>query len=393
MSFPPRTLPSWPHFAEDEVSAVADVLRSGKVNAWTGGQVKAFESEYAAALDVAHAVALANGTVALELGLRALGIGPGDEVIVSPRSFVASASCVVTVGAKPIFADIDRLSGNLTAASIDAVRSERTKAVIPVHLGGLPCEMDQIMTAATRHGLWVIEDCAQAHGARYGGKPVGTWGHLGAFSFCQDKIITTGGEGGLLVTNDKDLWSRIWSLKDHGKSYAACFERQWPPGFRWLHESFGGNYRLTESQAAIGRIQLGKLPHWHALRAQNAQRLRLCVAKFAAIIEPTLPAEAEHAYYRYYCYVRPEALRAGWSRDRIQAELQALGVPCFTGSCSEVYLEKAFTDRGLGPAVRLPEAKVCGETSLSFLVHPTLGADDVDWICRGVAGVLHEASA
>jgi dTDP-4-amino-4,6-dideoxygalactose transaminase len=390
---PPRQLPSWPHFADDEINAVTEVLRSGRVNAWTGGHNKAFESEYAAYLGVTHAVAVANGTVALELGLQALGVGPGDEVVVSPRSFVASASCVVSVGATPIFADIDRQSGNLTASSIEAVLTKRTKAIIPVHLGGWPCEMDQIMDLATRHGSFVIEDCAQAHGARYLGKPVGSWGHLGAFSFCQDKIITTGGEGGLLATNDKVLWSRLWSLKDHGKSYSACFEKQWPPGFRWLHESFGGNYRLTEAQAAIGRLQLGKLADWHAKRTRNGERLRQSLAQFAAIDNPTLPAEAEHAFYRYYCYVRPEQLRPGWTRDRIQAELQALGVPCFTGSCSEVYLEKAFTDRQLGPKTRLPEARVCGETALAFLVHPSLAPDDVDWICRGAAQVLQQASA
>jgi dTDP-4-amino-4,6-dideoxygalactose transaminase len=386
-------LPSWPHFADDEIAAVGDVLRSGRVNAWTGSHGRAFETEYAAALGVAHAVAVANGTVALELALAALGVGPGDEVVVAPRSFVASASCVVTVGATPIFADIDRWSGNLTAATIERVLSPRTRAIIPVHLGGWPCEMDQIMALARRHDLLVIEDCAQAHGARLAGKPVGSWGHVGAFSFCQDKIISTGGEGGLLVTSDPDLWRRMWSLKDHGKSYAACFERQWPPGFRWLHESFGSNQRMTESQAVIGRRQLEKLPTWHAQRRHNASRLRACVSEFATIYDPPLPDGVDHAYYRYYCYVRPERLAAGWSRDRVQAELQALGVPCFTGSCSEIYLEKAFRERGLGPKAHLEQARLCGETALSFLVHPTLGSDDVDWICQGIDTILRQASA
>lgn len=385
-------MPGWPSFAEDEIAAAAEVLRSGRVNYWTGSNGKEFEAEYAAALGVPHAIALANGTVSLEMALKALGVGPGDEVVVSPRSFMASVSCVVTVGARPVFADVERDSGNLTAATISAVLTPRTKAVIPVHLAGWPCEMEAIMALAKQRGFWVIEDCAQAHGATYRGRPVGVWGHVGSFSFCQDKIITTGGEGGLLVTANRELWAKLWALKDHGKSYDACFNRQWPPGFRWLHESFGSNYRMTEMQAAIGRIALRKLHGWTATRRRHAARLSDCLRRFAAIRVPAQPAEIQHACYKYYVYVQQGGLRSGWTRDRLMAEIVSAGVPCFSGSCSEIYLEKAIVDAGLAPADRLPVARELGETALMFLVHPTLSDEDLEWSCARIAGVLGNAS-
>ena len=386
-----RQLPSWPYFGPEEIEAATAVLRSGKVNYWTGSECKQFELEYAEHVGVKHAVCVANGTVALEMALRALGIGPGDEVVVTPRSFVASASCVVTCGAWPVFADVDRDSGNLTAETISMALTPRTRAVIPVHLAGWPCDMGQIMRLARARNLWVVEDCAQAHGAAYRGRPVGAWGHVGAFSFCQDKIITTGGDGGLLTTNDAGMWGRLWSLKDHGKSYDACFNRQWPPGFRWLHESIGSNYRMTEMQAAIGRAALRKLPAWLKRRRDNAARLAACLRRHECIRQPEPPDDAQHAHYKHYCYVRPDFLRTGWTRDRIMAEITAKGVPCFSGSCSEIYLEKAFDTDGLRPPGRLPVARELGETSLMFLVHPTLVDQDIDYACGIVDQVLDEA--
>jgi dTDP-4-amino-4,6-dideoxygalactose transaminase len=325
------------------------------------------------------------------MALKAFGIGPGDEVIVTPRSFMASASCVVTCGARPVFTDVDRDSGNITAETIARVLSPHTRAVIPVHLAGWPCEMDAIMQLARARNLWVIEDCAQAHGATYMGRQVGALGHVGSFSFCQDKIITTGGEGGLLTTNDPELWSKLWALKDHGKSYDACFNRQWPPGFRWLHESLGSNYRMTEMQAAIGRVALRKLSDWLERRRRNATILSECLQQHDCIRDPKPPAHVQHARYKHYCYVRPQVLRNGWSRDRIMSEISARGVPCFSGSCSEIYLEKAFETNGLRPASRLPVAKELGETSLAFLVHPTLTDSDIDGMCETIAKVMNEA--
>lgn len=377
-SVQPGQFPSWPHFDEDEIRAVESVLHSGRVNYWTGTQVREFEDEYARQVGSPHAIALANGTVSLELALVALGIGPGDEVVTTPRTFVASASCAVMRGATPVFADVDRNSQNITAASIERVLSPRTKAIIPVHLAGWPCEMDAICELANSRGIAVIEDCAQAHGASYNDRPVGTFGEFGSFSFCQDKIITTGGEGGLLLLKDESQWSKAWAYKDHGKSYHAVHHRQHAPGFRWLHESFGTNWRMTEMQAAIGRIQLSKLPRWVAQRRLNAQRLREGLSHLDGVRVPEPGPEIQHAYYKFYAFLEIEKLRSGWSRERVVAEIAQLGVPCFSGSCSEIYLEAAFAAHASRPRKRLEVARELGETSLMFLTHPTLRREHLD---------------
>jgi dTDP-4-amino-4,6-dideoxygalactose transaminase len=382
---------NWPYFAPDEIAAVTRVLESGKVNYWTGEECKLFEQEYASALGVKHAISLANGTLALELALHALGIGEGDDVITPCRTFIASASCVVSVGARPITADVDRDSQNMTAETIRAALTPQTKAIVVVHLAGWPCDMDPILELARERGLKVIEDCAQAHGAIYKGRPVGSMGDVGAFSFCQDKIITTGGEGGLLATNDTALWKRAWEFKDHGKSYDAIFDKQHRPGFRWLHESFGTNWRLTEMQAAIGRLALGKLSGWVAKRRANAQRITSAIAGLGAV-RTTLPEAAfQHSYYKYYTFVRPERLASGWSRDRIMAEISAAGVPCFAGICSEIYRERAFANAGLQGAER-PVAKELGETSLMFLVHPTLSDSSMSFAIETICSFLTKAT-
>ena len=339
----------WPSFTEEEANAVRDVILSNKVNYWTGQECREFEKEFAAWTGSEHAISLTNGTVALDLALQALGIGAGDEVVVTPRTFLASVSSIVNAGAIPVFADVDSKSQNITAETIRAVLTPRTRAIICVHLAGWPCDMDPIMVLAGEYGLKVIEDCAQAHGAHYKGRPVGSIGHVGAWSFCQDKIMTTGGEGGMVTTNDRALWSRMWSIKDHGKSWEAVYERQHAPGFRWLHERFGTNWRMMEVQAVIGRIQLQRMQDWHAKRLANAERIWSSAQVLSGLRVPTVPADITHAAYKCYVFVEPSALKAGWDRDRVLNEISARGVPCFSGSCSEVYLEKAFDDTGLRP--------------------------------------------
>lgn len=385
-------LPVWPHFDEEVVAAASSVLRSGKVNYWTGDEGKCFEEEYAAAIGCSHAIALSNGTAALELALQGLGVGPGDEVVVPSRTFIASASCAVMRGAKPIVADVDGDSQTITVDAIERVLSPRTKAIIAVHLAGWPCEMDSIMELARRHGIKVVEDCAQAHHAKYKGKHVGTIGDVGAFSFCQDKIMTTGGEGGMLTTSDDDLWKRCWSLKDHGKDWDVLRSPHQPHLFRWLHGSFGTNWRLTEMQSAMGRIMLKQLPESVAIRRQNAAQLNTRLSSIASLRIPQPPSHIEHSYYKFYAFVNSGCLAQGWTRDRIVQAVQAEGIPCGPGSCSEIYLEKAFVDSGLKPLERLPIAKELGETSLMFMVHPTLKSEDVDQIAQAVSKVLSVAT-
>lgn len=372
-----KTFAPWPHFQQDEIDAATACLTSGKVNYWTGTEGREFEKEFAAFTGCHYAIALANGTVALELALYVLGIGPGDEVIVTSRTFIASASCIVMRGATPVLVDVDPISQNITADTIRPLITPRTKAIICVHLAGWPCDMDPILNLAQNYGIRVIEDCAQAHGATYKGRPVGSLGDVAAFSFCQDKIMTTGGEGGMLTTNDEKLWSKGWAFKDHGKNYDAVFNQSHSPGFRWLHDSFGTNWRLTEMQSAIGRVQLRKLNDWVATRQLNATILSDGFRQIPAMRVTPVPQEFGHSMYKYYAFVRPELLASGWDRDRIMNAVSKEGISCYSGSCSEIYLEKAFKVAGIGPIERLQNANMLGETSLMFQVHPTLSACDM----------------
>jgi len=390
-----RVLPTWPMYADDEIAAVQQVLASGKVNYWTGTEGREFEREYAAYVGVDHGIALANGSVALELALRALDIGAGDEVIVTPRTFIASASSIVICGAAPVFADVDPDSQNITAETIAPHINSRTRAIILVHLAGWPCDMAPILELAKQRELKIIEDCAQAHGATYDGRPVGSFGDVAAFSFCQDKIITTGGEGGMLVTRSRSLWEKAWSFKDHGKSHAAIFDRKSASNgpFNWVHESFGSNYRMTEMQAAIGRIQLRKLDDWITQRRANAQVLIERLSTIPALRIPTPGILMHHAYYKFYAFVNTRQLRSGWGRDRILTAINRLDVPCFGGSCSEVYREVAFKHSPFRRKVRLPVARELGDTSLMFPVHPTMTADDMVHIANAVEYVMQQAQA
>ena len=382
----------WPHFDKDEAKAVERVLELGRVNSWTGKECHLFAKEFAAYCGISHGVALANGSVALELALRVLGIGSGDEIVVTPRTFMASASSIVLCGAKPVFADVDPVSQNITSETVSKVISPRTKAIIVVHLAGWPCDMDPINELAKAHGLKVIEDCAQAHGTTYKGRKVGSLGDVAAFSFCNDKIISTGGEGGMLLTNDYELWKKAWSFKDHGRDYDEVNRKDYPLGFRWVCTFFGTNWRMTEMQAAIGRVQLQKLPIWLERRRKNASLLTECFKTIPAlrVIEP--PGFVVHAYYKYDVFIRPEKLRHGWSRNRVIESINQEGGFCRQGHCPEVYLEKSFENAGLQPEERLPVAKELGETSMQFLVHPTLGDEDIHEICQAVKKVFAKAS-
>mgnify|MGYP001942196184 CR=1 FL=1 len=382
----------WPSYTQEEADAIQKVLLSNKVNYWTGQECRLFEKEFAEYVGTKYAVALANGTLALDIAFKAMEIREGDEVIVTSRTFLASVSSIINAGATPVFADVSADSQDITPETIKAVLTPKTKAIVCVHLAGWPCEMDGIMAIAKEHNLWVVEDCAQAHGALYKGKAVGSIGHIGAWSFCQDKIMTTGGEGGMVTTNDKLLWQKMWSYKDHGKSWEAVYERNHPPGFRWLHDSFGTNWRMTEIQAVLGRIQLKRMPEWHKIRLLNANKIWDAARKLKGLRVPVIPEHITHAAYKCYVFVDPSELKEGWNRDRIMAEINALGAPAYSGSCSEVYLEKAFEGKPYKPEQSLPVAKELGETSLMFLVHPTLNSDEIDKTVTVLSKVMKMSS-
>jgi dTDP-4-amino-4,6-dideoxygalactose transaminase len=382
----------WPDYDENERQAVLEVMTSNKVNYWTGNVGREFEQAFARYCDAQHAIVVANGTLALDLAWIALDLPKGSEVIVTSRTFLASVSSIVMAGLTPVFADVELDSQNISANTIRPLVNEKTSAIVCVHLAGWPCDMDPILALAHQHDLKVVEDCAQAHGAKYKGRPVGSIGDIGAWSFCQDKIMTTAGEGGVVATNNKAYWSAMWSYKDHGKSYEAVYEKQHPPGFRWLHESFGTNWRMTEMQSAVGLQQLKKMEEWTRTRQQYLGQILKEAKLHAALRVPALPEEIEHAGYKAYVFVKPEFLKAAWDRDLIMKHINAMGVPCFSGSCSEVYLEKAFDNTGFRPKQRLKNAKELGETSLMFLIHPTLLKTEIDKTCEAIGAVMQQAS-
>jgi dTDP-4-amino-4,6-dideoxygalactose transaminase len=390
----------WPSFTKKEIKAVRDVLLSNNVNYWTGNECREFEKEFAEYFDSKYSVSLSNGTVAIDLALVALGIKKGDEVIVTSRTFIASVSSIVNAGGVPIFADICPNSQNFRSSNITKLISPKTKAILCVHLAGWPCEMDNIMKIANKNKLFVIEDCAQAHGAKYKGKSVGSIGHIGCWSFCQDKIMTTGGEGGMVTTNSKNLWKKMWEYKDHGKSYNTVYNKKHPDGFRWLHESFGTNWRMTEIQASIGRIQLQKMNAWTKKRNQNQNAIWKNCESLDLIRTPEFNKKSWkffhegniHAAYKCYVFINENILKPGWSRDKVIKEITKLGVPCFSGSCSEVYLEKAFVRANLKPRKRLKYAKNLGETSLCFLIHPTITKNEIELTCKTITSVAKRAT-
>mgnify|MGYP001416878029 CR=1 FL=1 len=380
----------WPYFAPDEVAAVQEVLLSGKVNYWTGEKGRRFEDEFAATFGCKYGIALANGTAALELALKSIGIGPGDEVIVTSYSFIASASAIVLQGAPPVFADVDE-SLTIDPEIIQSKMTKRTRAIIAVHLLGYPCDMDAINKLALQNGLKVVEDCAQAHGAYYKGRPIGSLGDVSAFSFCQDKIMTTGGEGGMLITNNEVIWQKAWSYKDHGKSQKAMDGAKETNRFSWVHESFGTNWRMTEMQAAIGLVQLRKLPSWVTARRENAELIDQAFDDAKGFVRPDFSTDRRHAFYRYLVLIDQNCLKKKWSRDRIVDELNAQGLLCGSGICPEIYLEPAFKNSKYHRNIRLPVAKSCGERSIQFPVHPTLSREFQQYRVQVVSDLLREA--
>lgn len=381
---------SWPYFDIEDINKASEILKSGKINYWTGFEGREFEKEFSSYIGVKHSVAVDNGTNALILAAHALGISKGDEVIMSPRTFVASAFSIMHLGAKPVFIDIDRDSQNMDSNLIEAAITPKTKAIMAIHLAGWPCEMDQIQEICNKYNLFLIEDCAQAHGAKYNGKSVGSFGDINAWSFCQDKIMTTAGEGGMVTTNNKDYWSTVWSFKDHGKNYDTVYNKEHPPGFRWLHEDHGTNARMTEIQSAIGRLQLKKLDTWIDQRTNLSNIFNDAFKDLDGLRITLPPSHIKHAYYKYYVFTEPEKLKSDKDRDFIMNSLNDLGVVCYSGSCSEIYKEKAFDKIFSNQKPLLRVANELGKTSLMFLVHPTIDEDDIYRICEQTRKIIKQ---
>ena len=321
---PVRSAPlgtAWPVCGDAEVAALTDVVRSGRWGCHLGRRVKDFEAEFAAFCKARHAICLTNGTAALEVVLRALGVGPGDEVIVPPYTFIATASAVVMIGGIPVFVDIEPGSLNLDPAKIEAAITPRTKAIVPVHVGGRPADMDGIMAVAAKHGLRVVEDACQAHGASWRGRSVGTIGDAGAFSFQASKNINAG-EGGAIVTNDDELYLACYSLVNVGRI---------PEGEWYQHENLGSNYRLSEFQGAILHVQMARWEEQAACRERNAAYLDALLGEVPGVQpadhDERVTRNALHLYFLRYC---PEHF-SGAPKARFLEALSAEGVPASPG--------------------------------------------------------------
>jgi dTDP-4-amino-4,6-dideoxygalactose transaminase len=397
--------PPWPHFFDDEIEEVEKVLREGRVNYWTGTRGREFQENFARFCCAKHGIAVMNGTAALHVALAAAQIGPGDEVIVPPRTFIATAFSVLHQNAVPVFADIDLRTQNIDVHSIRERITERTRAIICVHLAGLPCDMDPIMELAAEFDVKVIEDAAQAHGAKYKGKLTGTLGHIAAFSFCNDKIITTGGEGGMVVTDSDEMAEIARSFKDHG--YEERERRnllELEALYTYIHHRMGYNYRMTEMQAAIGLKALEKLEWNLSRRRENARYLSDRLSRHDALIPPFESDDFEHAYYKYY--VRLNLKRLKTDRDTFVKAVRAEGVPIGLGASSEGYREQAFQELvGYGrtgcpfrcpwykgradyTAVELPNAKRLGDEVFVLQVHPTIERRDLEDVITSIEKVL-----
>ena len=393
---------SYPYFNQNTQRRVQKVLKSGRVNYWTGNECKDFEKEFSNYHKVKHSLTVSNGSVALEISLQALNLKKRDSVIVTPRSFIMSASCVLNLGLKPIFADVDD-NGNLSIEGIKTVYNKSVKAIIVVHLNGLVCDLDPILNFVKKKNLFLIEDCSQAHGAVYKGKKVGSFGHISTWSFCQDKIMSTGGEGGMISTNNTKLWLKLWSLKDHGKNYKNVFDKKNNNQFKWLHDDLGSNYRMTEMQAVIGREQLKSLDKQIKKRNLIANLylngLRDYYLKYDILKRPDFTFKSQnsnknlnklynfkHAFYRLNIFVNKNKI----NRNKLLKKLNEKKIKCGVGSCPEIYREKIFRKLNFFPKKRLINAKLLGETSIMFPINPNLSLTKVKTEINSIKKILNK---
>ncbi len=389
------SFPKWPYYSEDEIEIVSNILREGTVNYWTGETTNLFEKEFSHFCGCKYNIALANGSLALSCAYLAIGLTNGDEIITTPRSFVATASSAMLLGGKPVFADVDKNSGNITAESIEPLINENTKAIVVVHIGGWPAEMVRIANLAKKYNLFLIEDCAQAHGAAINIKnkfiSVGQFGDISTWSFCQDKIISTGGEGGMISTNNEEFYKKIWAFKDHGKSLDKIFNKSKSVSYRYVHDNLGSNFRITNIQSGIGLIQLKKIEYWNKIRTRNAQILINELSDIEFLRVPIPGLDIRHAWYKFTCYIEEEKLKEGLTRDVLIKKIREKGFPAFQGSCSELYLENCFNNKKNTHQI-LPIAKKLGETSLCFLIHPTISEDIMSEYTNAIRQVILEAT-
>lgn len=350
-----------PLIGEEEINAVVEVLKSGMLA--HGKEVEAFEKEFAQYLGAKHAVAVTNGTAALDVALKALKIGPGDEVITTPFTFIASANAILFQGAKPVFADIDPKTFNLDPNDVLEKINDKTKAIVVVHLYGQPADMKAFKEIAEDYKLYLIEDCAQAHGAEFEGQKVGTFGDIAAFSFYPTKNMTTG-EGGMVVTNNDELAKRADLIRNHGQAE------------KYLHVELGYNLRMTNIAAAIGRVQLKKLDEWNENRIENARLLSEGISKIEGLTPPYVDPRVKHVFHQYVIRVEEEF---PLNRDELMAKLREKGIGTAVHYPIPVHQQPLYQKLGY-PKDICPNAIEASKRVLSLPVHPAVGKEDIDYI-------------
>ncbi len=361
---------NWPNFNKNLIVKVGEILKTGKINYTTGPYGKKFENEFSKFVGNKYSVAICNGTAALEVAIKSLRLPKNSEIIVPARSFFASAACIVNTGHTPIFADVDILTQNISLKDVKKKITKKTKAIICVHLGGMPCEMYGLRKIANQNKIKIIEDCSQAHGASIKNKQVGSFGDISTWSFCNDKIISTLGEGGMVSTNKKRLFEFCKRYINHGASLNNKINSE---KFIYNKNYFGTNLRITEIQSLTGLEQLKDLIKVQKKREKMAKSYFDLISKYQNYFQCYYPSkQTKSAWYRFYFFIKKDVRFYKKLRFEIIKKLKQSKVKCFTGSCPEIYLEKSFKKLRNFKIVRLENCKILGETSIALEVNHTL---------------------
>ena len=369
----------WPNYDSKIINKIINILKSGRTNYLIGKEGSKFEKNFSKFYNIKYTNVVANASLGLELSLLSLNLKKGDEVIVTPRSYHSSVSSIIRAGLTPIFADIDRYSMNICPKSIEKNISKKTKAIICVHLYGMPCDMKKINKLCTKFKLKVIEDCSQAHGTKISKKYVGSFGDISVFSFCQDKIISTGGEGGMIATNNKKLHNKIWSLKEIGKNKTKYHKvDNSSNNFPYLHDSIGTNARITEIQSCIGNYQLNKLKNYIRRRNLNAMIYYEKLKKCKYLIIPKFSSNITHSYYRYTVIINDKLIK----RSLLMKNLKMEGVECNVGGCPTIYDEKYFKKNFRINKNNFPNTEYLKDKTISFIVDQTVDKKEIRKVCN-----------
>ncbi len=362
----------WPIVSNQEIKLVNNVLKSNKLNYWTGENCKKFEEEFSKLIKTKYSISLANGSVGLDIAIKSLNLKKNSEVIVTPRSYISSVTSVINQGLTPVFADIDLNSQNIEYETIIKKITKNTKAILVVHLGGMPANMTKIISFAKKNKIKIIEDCSQAHGAKINNKYVGTFGDISIWSFCNDKILNTLGEGGIIATKSFMIYKKLWALKDCGKNFSKFKKFKKKNKFKWVHDFEGTNLRMTEVQAAIGRYQLKKLTTWVNMRNYISKKIISICKNFKSIRTQIVPSKFLNSYYRCYIFLDYKHIKKGWTREKILQYLNTNGIYCDVGSCPEIYKEKFLSKQKHINLKSLKNANLIGKSSIAFKVFPNI---------------------